>query len=197
MKDTRNLSSLIVGQVMDRALMEIKDGDHQLFMRIVEKKTIYKLTPIAYKVDKKTECWICLTAAGSPYPQVRFKGKTVKVSRLIFKEFTGIAPGKDYVLHSCDNPECINPTHLRLGTAKDNSQDLKERGKSKHYHYKPMRLRRKRVSTREYWGKKLAPESHQTQKTEITSSDNNHLQGRVTGSSPVPPTSPNSTKSDS
>jgi hypothetical protein len=46
MKDTRNLSSLIVGQVMDRALMEVKDGDHQLFMRIVEKKTIYKRMPV-------------------------------------------------------------------------------------------------------------------------------------------------------
>jgi len=155
MIDTRNLSSLIVGQVKDRALMEIKDGDHHLFMRIVNKEMIYKLTPIAYKVDKKTGCWICLTASGSPYPQVRFNGRMEKVSRLIFEEFTGIAPGKDYVLHNCDNPECINPAHLRLGTAKDNSQDLKERGKSQHYRYKPMRLRKKRVSARDYWEKKI------------------------------------------
>lgn len=33
------------------------------------------------------------------------------------------------VLHSCDNPTCINPNHLRIGTAKDNAQDREKRGR--------------------------------------------------------------------
>lgn len=37
--------------------------------------------------------------------------------------------GKPYALHSCDNPQCVNPAHLRWGTAKDNAADMIARGK--------------------------------------------------------------------
>jgi hypothetical protein len=39
-------------------------------------------------------------------------------------------PDGMYVLHSCDNPPCVNPAHLRLGTQQDNANDRVQRNRS-------------------------------------------------------------------
>ena len=41
----------------------------------------------------------------------------------------GEIPNKLFVLHHCDNPPCINPEHLFLGTAYDNTQDRIKKGR--------------------------------------------------------------------
>ena len=49
-----------------------------------------------------------------------------------------VTPGR-FVLHRCDNPPCVNPTHLIVGTAGDNSRDSVAKGRAagprnlKHY----------------------------------------------------------------
>lgn len=67
------------------------------------------------------------------YARCCFRGKTVLHHRMIYC----IAAGVDMdaiaglsVMHTCDNPGCINPAHLKLGTHADNMQDKKNKGRA-------------------------------------------------------------------
>ena len=59
------------------------------------------------------------------YLSVSVNGKKFKVHRLVAMLFHGlnIQDTRSIVLHKCDNPKCINPEHLKIGTQKDNIQD--------------------------------------------------------------------------
>ncbi len=62
--------------------------------------------------------------------QVGGKSKLLRVPRIMCEAVHGPCPeGKDRVLHSCDNPPCANPDHLRWGTAQENIQDAIQRGR--------------------------------------------------------------------
>lgn len=58
--------------------------------------------------------------------------KTAKAHRVSFYVFKGIDPKGFDVCHVCDNPSCINPEHLFLGTEKDNMQDMVRKGRQAH-----------------------------------------------------------------
>ncbi len=51
--------------------------------------------------------------------------------RISFELFSGKPAGELKVCHTCDNPPCINPNHLFLGTQKDNMLDASNKGKFK------------------------------------------------------------------
>ena len=75
-------------------------------------------------------CWQWLgscTAAG--YGQLNRKGIYHYAHRLAYQLATGTRPGKKHVLHSCDNPRCCNPMHLRLGTHAENMRDIDRHGR--------------------------------------------------------------------
>jgi len=59
---------------------------------------------------------------------VSFRGKLWGAHRVAFTFHHGREPQK-YVLHSCDNPGCCNPAHLREGTQLENMRDMNERGR--------------------------------------------------------------------
>ncbi len=49
----------------------------------------------------------------------------------------GAVPRGMVVRHKCDNPPCVNPEHLEIGTRKQNSQDMAERDRSTFYEKNP------------------------------------------------------------
>jgi hypothetical protein len=57
------------------------------------------------------------------------KRRNFLVPRLAWELANGPIPDRLWVLHRCDNPACINPGHLFLGTAKDNCDDKIAKGR--------------------------------------------------------------------
>ena len=77
------------------------------------------------------------------YGQVLHDGKRWLVHRLAWAQQNGQIPRGIMVLHHCDHPRCIELTHLRLGTAKDNAADMIARargGKTRRPHTRIRKL---------------------------------------------------------
>lgn len=83
------------------------------------------------KVTKSSDCWIW-TGGGDRHGYGRFwyDGKMQLSHRVNWLLHNGPIPDGLCVLHTCDNPPCVNPAHLWLGTQADNMHDCANKGRA-------------------------------------------------------------------
>lgn len=87
------------------------------------------------KVEKTDGCWRWLGAKhGKGYghfkmPTGKGDGRIEKAHRTAYNLYVGEIPDGLMVLHRCDNPSCVNPDHLFLGTNDDNMKDMVAKGR--------------------------------------------------------------------
>lgn len=76
-----------------------------------------------------TPCWEWTASKCCGYGQFRALGE-YGAHRVMYRWLIGGIPEGLYVLHKCDNPGCVNPEHLEIGTHQDNMDDRSERGRT-------------------------------------------------------------------
>lgn len=83
-------------------------------------------------VGNTTDCWMWVGDRGKDgYGRIWHEGKTRQAHRVAFFLFGGVLPpNKPSVLHTCDTPACVNPTHLFAGDTKDNNADRDRKGRN-------------------------------------------------------------------
>lgn len=77
-------------------------------------------------VDKTNKCWIWTGGTSRPsggYGRFKPNGKSLAAHRWIYSTLIEPIPAGMCVCHKCDNPVCVKPSHLFLGTVSDNNLD--------------------------------------------------------------------------
>lgn len=79
---------------------------------------------------KKTEgCWEWIGPTYRGYGRLWHNGKTIRAHRASWLIHRGDIPSGMFVCHRCDNPKCVKPDHLFLGTHQDNMNDKVQKGR--------------------------------------------------------------------
>ena len=85
----------------------------------------------SYTMNTATGCWIWSGfGLKAGYGRAWMNGRSILAHRVAYGLWVGPIPKGLFVLHRCDNPPCINPDHLWLGTLGDNNRDRDQKGRT-------------------------------------------------------------------
>lgn len=83
------------------------------------------------KTERQGECLIWVgDHSAKGYGYIRLNGKRLRAHRVMFEIHHGHIPAGTVILHSCDNPACINIAHLKAGSQLDNVHDMLNKGRA-------------------------------------------------------------------
>lgn len=85
------------------------------------------------KVSKGESCWLWKGAlTNNRYGQFGHRSAPSRYAHRVSYELHFGPPGNLFVCHHCDNPSCVRPDHLFLGTAADNTSDMMKKNRNGH-----------------------------------------------------------------
>ncbi len=100
--------------------------------KVLAKKSIEIFYKNVLMPNNKNECWIWQKQKTSRYGKMTVNGiKSIGAHRFSYEYFNEEIPDGMFVCHHCDQPKCVNPKHLFLGTPQDNVDDKMRKGRFK------------------------------------------------------------------
>lgn len=94
---------------------------------ITAAQRFWALTAVAGADD----CWLWEGYTVGGYGRLSVDGKTIGAHRFSYELFVAAVPEGHEVMHTCDNPTCVNPRHLTTGTHADNITDMWVKGRGR------------------------------------------------------------------